>query len=137
MGREPRDESRSGSSPAEEAFAEHLRRREAGESVDLDAVCREHPELAEELRELHAAWSEADHLLGDRLSAETPDSAVISTNLMDRLEAQRSVRDRYTLRGEVARGGQGAILRVRDEDLRRDLAMKVILGRSDPSGARR
>jgi formylglycine-generating enzyme required for sulfatase activity/serine/threonine protein kinase len=36
---------------------------------------------------------------------------------------------RYVVRGEVARGGMGAILRVRDEDLRRDLAMKVVLTR--------
>jgi len=37
---------------------------------------------------------------------------------------------RYVVRGEVARGGMGAILRVRDEDLRRDLAMKVVLTRN-------
>ena len=37
---------------------------------------------------------------------------------------------RYVVRGEVARGGMGAILRVRDEDLRRDLAMKVVLSRN-------
>ena len=30
--------------------------------------------------------------------------------------------------GEVARGGMGAILRVYDDDLRRPLAMKVVLG---------
>ena len=35
---------------------------------------------------------------------------------------------RYRVRKEVARGGQGAILDVYDEDLRRNLAMKVVLG---------
>ncbi len=42
----------------------------------------------------------------------------------------------YVLRGEIARGGQGAVLRVWDQDLNRNLAMKVILGKDDekPSG---
>jgi len=35
--------------------------------------------------------------------------------------------DRYRMQGEVARGAQGAVLRVWDEDLRRDIAMKVML----------
>ena len=37
----------------------------------------------------------------------------------------------YVLRGEIARGGQGAVLRVWDQDLNRNLAMKVILGKED------
>ena len=42
----------------------------------------------------------------------------------------------YVLRGEIARGGQGAVLRVWDQDLNRNLAMKVILGKDDqkPTG---
>src|SRR5690349_50279 len=35
--------------------------------------------------------------------------------------------DRYQLQGEIARGGMGAILRGRDVDLGRDLAVKVLL----------
>jgi serine/threonine protein kinase/WD40 repeat protein/tetratricopeptide (TPR) repeat protein len=35
--------------------------------------------------------------------------------------------DRYTLLGEIARGGMGAILKGRDADLGRDLAIKVLL----------
>jgi eukaryotic-like serine/threonine-protein kinase len=42
---------------------------------------------------------------------------------------------RYQLQGEIARGGMGAILKGRDIDLGRDLALKVLLdqhrGRSD------
>ena len=34
---------------------------------------------------------------------------------------------RYETRGEIGRGGMGAILEVRDNDLRRTLAMKVLL----------
>ena len=35
--------------------------------------------------------------------------------------------DRYQLTGEIARGGMGAVLRGRDVDLGRDLAVKVLL----------
>ena len=35
--------------------------------------------------------------------------------------------DRYQLSGEIARGGMGAVLRGRDVDLGRDLAIKVLL----------
>lgn len=35
--------------------------------------------------------------------------------------------DRYRFDGEIARGGMGAVLRGRDVDLGRDLAVKVLL----------
>src|SRR5206468_2942806 len=35
--------------------------------------------------------------------------------------------DRYQLSGEIARGGMGAVLRGRDMNLGRDLAIKVLL----------
>ena len=38
-----------------------------------------------------------------------------------------SGRDRYQLQGEIARGGMGAIIKGRDTDLGRDLAVKVLL----------
>jgi len=40
---------------------------------------------------------------------------------------------RYVIGPEIARGGMGAILEVRDPDLRRSLAMKVLLGGSGPA----
>ena len=51
--------------------------------------------------------------------------------VLERLSHVRSPQDRYRCIGEIARGGMGAILRVRDGILRRDLAMKVILGEGD------
>ncbi len=41
--------------------------------------------------------------------------------------SQRDPDSRYQLQGEIARGGMGAILKGRDNDLGRDLAIKVLL----------
>ncbi len=51
-----------------------------------------------------------------------------STIILQRLRTHLGGQSRYQVRGEVARGGMGLILRVWDEDLRRELAMKVVLG---------
>jgi serine/threonine-protein kinase len=51
--------------------------------------------------------------------------------LLGRLADHRAPHSRYQVRGKLASGGMGDILRVFDEDLRRTLAMKVI--RREPS----
>lgn len=51
--------------------------------------------------------------------------------LLAKLEQLPATTDRYLVEGEIARGGQGVVLRVRDETLQRGLAMKVVLGRGD------
>jgi len=45
----------------------------------------------------------------------------------DAMPPKEEIGDRYQLSGEVARGGMGAVLRGRDVDLGRDLAVKVLL----------
>jgi len=47
-------------------------------------------------------------------------------DVIETLAGRRATHLRYRLKGEVAHGGMGSILRVWDEDLRRHLAMKVI-----------
>ena len=63
----------------------------------------------------------------DKPDAQAPSGA--SSELLRRLADHGLKQSRYKLEGEVARGGMGAILKVWDEDLRRHLAMKVILGK--------
>lgn len=58
-----------------------------------------------------------------------------TSEILGRLRAHRGGAQRYRLAGEVARGGMGAILRVWDDDLRRPLAMKVVLGGEPGSSA--
>jgi serine/threonine protein kinase/tetratricopeptide (TPR) repeat protein len=53
-----------------------------------------------------------------------------SSARIESLRSSGSSKQRYTLKGEIGRGGMGAILKVFDTDLRRHLAMKVVLGQS-------
>jgi hypothetical protein len=55
------------------------------------------------------------------------DSAHIVQPSSDAMPPPEQTGDRYQLQGEIARGGMGAVLRGRDVDLGRDLAVKVLL----------
>jgi serine/threonine-protein kinase len=55
------------------------------------------------------------------------ESAHVVKPKSDAMPAPEQTGDRYQLQGEIARGGMGAVLRGRDVDLGRDLAVKVLL----------
>jgi len=55
-------------------------------------------------------------------------------DVLRRLTERKEGHARYRLVGEIDHGGQGAILRVWDEDLQRPLAMKTMLGRLSKTG---
>jgi len=138
---------------AEHLFLEFLRRRDAGENPRIEEFCREAPQHATQLRQLHSGYEAASRLrqravepsLADRLDRQfgegvnpnvslggepTSDSGPQS-KLLERLRAEGTRGTRYKLLGEVARGGMGAILKIWDGELRRTLAMKVVLGRGE------
>jgi eukaryotic-like serine/threonine-protein kinase len=76
-------------------------------------------------------------LLRDARSGDFPCSAISPGSA--EMPARAHHGDRYQLLGEIARGGMGAVLKVRDPDLGRDLAIKVLLmkHRDCPELARR
>ncbi|MFT7542189.1 MAG: serine/threonine protein kinase, partial [Gammaproteobacteria bacterium] len=53
---------------------------------------------------------------------------------IESLRSSSNSKQRYALKGEIGRGGMGAILEIFDRDLRRHLAMKVVLGSSGQTG---
>ncbi|MEW6741679.1 MAG: SUMF1/EgtB/PvdO family nonheme iron enzyme [Planctomycetota bacterium] len=150
---------------AEELFLEFLERREGGEAVDVDALCREHPEHASELRRLHENWAKVSGLidrffespsLAERLRRqhgegvdpvvvledEGPDESQQAPSatgdaVLGQLIARGPAAGRYRLKGRIAQGGMGVVLRVWDADLRRQLAMKVMHGTASDSGTPR
>ncbi len=141
--------------PSMEEFTTFLKRRREGSKQSFEDYCRLRPQLADELRKLHADWRRMSDLY-ERLGGSSPlseqlrraygeevDPAISlgpdlssedSTHIMRRLGAHGRNQRGYESRGLVARGGMGAILRVWDEDLRRTLAMKVVLGRDEEIG---
>jgi formylglycine-generating enzyme required for sulfatase activity/serine/threonine protein kinase len=64
---------------------------------------------------------------GDATRADSQERARSESKLYDDLRERGPSSGRYRLEGEIQRGGMGAILRVYDKDLRRNLAMKVML----------
>jgi hypothetical protein len=55
------------------------------------------------------------------------ESAHVVRPKSDAMPTPEQAGDRYQLQGEIARGGMGVVLRGRDVDLGRDLAVKVLL----------
>ncbi|MCA8956066.1 MAG: serine/threonine protein kinase, partial [Planctomycetes bacterium] len=133
----------------EALFESWLAQRSGPGAADLKVLVRAHPEHAAALRGLHDRWLRSQSVLHEgsrsgslaaRLRAaygagldpriELPDEAGEgSSGNPPASRAQRSsASERYRTEREVARGGMGAVLQVWDVDLRRRLAMKVLLG---------
>jgi formylglycine-generating enzyme required for sulfatase activity/serine/threonine protein kinase len=133
---------------ASKLFAEFVAQQNSAPSVDFDAFCRAHPAAERELRLLEAHWERVLGVLQHlgvpnsrttAVSAPALDPTAHSVEVLHRLAGRKNAASRYSVKGEVARGGMGAILRVWDEDLRRNLAMKVVLSQADaktPGGTR-
>ena len=67
------------------------------------------------------------------------ESSLVVKPTSDAMPLKEEAGDRYRFDGEIARGGMGAVLRGRDVDLGRDLAVKVLLEKfaNRPDVARR
>jgi formylglycine-generating enzyme required for sulfatase activity/serine/threonine protein kinase len=107
----------------------------------LAALAEEDATLAQLVADLIRDDREADNRIDEGALAHLPSGAVaglegeadeFTSKAMKRLDDYQGSFSRYEIKGEVARGGQGVVLRIRDDLLDRDLAMKVILGRGDP-----
>jgi hypothetical protein len=118
----------------------------------LDQLCAAHPELAEEFRSLEpllrlAQSAAASRSFQQSLREQFGDDAEVTVRLEEGLGVapsggavaftERPVTSkpppeggapnpRYALEGEVGRGGMGIIFRVRDRNLSRTLAMKIM-----------
>jgi serine/threonine-protein kinase len=76
---------------------------------------------------LGAPRSSLGNMLPPLLKEAEGESAHIVQSKSDAMLPPEQTGDRYQLQGEIARGGMGAVLRGRDVDLGRDLAVKVLL----------
>ena len=136
-----RHESESSRSPtASRIFADYVARLEAGAAEDFEALCEEHRSEESLLRELREDWLQLKDVFSqlgfsgtitERIREECSDPGALEDVLLEGLGPDDSTRDRdrstrrYRVHGEIGRGGQGKVLNVWDDNLKRPLAMKV------------
>ncbi|MBK7644260.1 MAG: SUMF1/EgtB/PvdO family nonheme iron enzyme [Planctomycetes bacterium] len=138
------------SGDALEVFAEWVTQRQEGRGVEFEELLRQHPALREKLLGQEAFWTrmvgdgstlreqiERKHGRGSMPEVSLPgpepevSQAERASDLISRISKPGARYARYRIDSEVGHGAMGSVLRIWDTELRRFLAMKVILGRAD------
>jgi WD40 repeat protein/serine/threonine protein kinase len=112
----------------EQVLAEILQNEEEGTPIDLEQAVQTHPDLESSLREYFRNRAGFDRLA----SILAPPPAMPDLPIGSRI-------DGYEIIEEIDRGGRGIVYRVRDAELNRSLAVKVLLPklRNDADAVRR
>jgi serine/threonine-protein kinase len=117
-------------------LAELTQQFRRGENPDVNAVARQHPDVAGELRELWPAVVLAEELArpGAELSTIRPGPPVMAEPPSAPLCVAREFGD-YELQEEIGRGGMGVVFKARQKSLDRTVAVKMVLRGNLASGA--
>ena len=124
-----------GSCELEPLYGQALEALEAGRTPDLQALSLGDSSTRNRLQDFCDDWRRARRGLsrrGAKTRAREESEAPAATDsawskVLERLASHRPGSSRYRHRGEIARGGMGAIVEVWDEDLRRRSAKKILL----------
>ena len=151
-------QSKSDRTIAEEHFAARLVELEDGTPGVLEELCEEHPQFATYFQELHEDWKRVRDIfdagggspqtlsvdlgklvagvIDERKEAGAASGSDTATEAaIGRLRERLDPESRLEVQGELARGGMGAVLSVLDKNLRREMAMKVMLKQTEPGRA--
>lgn len=96
----------------------------SGQHVDIERVCDEHPDLADELRELWGAVMIADAAASSEAQVTSSGNAQEAPALNFELPCRFGD---YELLEEIGRGGMGVVYRARQLSLNRVVALKMII----------
>jgi tetratricopeptide (TPR) repeat protein/tRNA A-37 threonylcarbamoyl transferase component Bud32 len=115
----------------EQVLAEILRNEEEGTPIDLEQAVQTYPDLESSLREFFRNRAAFDRV-APILAPTAPPPATPDLPAGSRV-------DGYEIIEEIDRGGRGIVYRVRDAELHRSLAVKVLLPslRDDADAVRR
>jgi serine/threonine-protein kinase len=115
-------------------LADVSEQQRCGQKPDLDALSRQHPDLADELRQLLAIAQIADEI------SRSQDGAAVTISQPTRIQPQipsgtpRTFGD-FELVEEIGRGGMGVVYKAWEKSLKRFVALKMILRGEHASGA--
>jgi serine/threonine-protein kinase len=104
--------------------------RRQGRPADLDALSAEHPDLADELRELWGAVLLAEELVHDNRPSTShgpgQEKPLPALRAGEAAASSKMFGD-YELLEEIGRGGMGVVYKARQRSLNRTVALKMIL----------
>jgi serine/threonine-protein kinase len=123
---------------ANEIFAAALEMSGAERQAYLEQTCSSDNELRRQVEAMLAAHAQAGSFLDQPVGGEWLSTATVAPSSGPPLPATGSVVQalsgpgvdlpgRYQMEEEIARGGMGAVLRGRDTELKREIAVKVLL----------
>jgi serine/threonine protein kinase/WD40 repeat protein len=111
-------------------------RAAAGDGDGIEGLCEQHPELADELRRMHADFQQCQPVLeqlgwtssfSERLTSLYGAGADPKVTVdEDELASERTSAERYRVGDSIGSGAMGTVYRVWEQKLRRSLAMKVL-----------
>lgn len=105
----------------EQALEQYLLAAERGESIDPEALAAAYPSCRQEILD----FVQMDRQFRSQRISAGHDSSVESRTLLTPVSFGE-----YESLGEISRGGMGIVLRARHRSLRRDVAIKVLIGGS-------
>ncbi len=127
----------------EQCLDEWQHQRASGLKPDLEKICQERPDLLPLIRQRAEAFAAMDHALGEDVTTVPPSSGAEQAVDSGKAKSQESrshmmlANAKYRVVRFHAKGGLGEVLVAQDEQLRRQVAIKRILGDRTTDSSRR
>lgn len=120
----------------ESLYATWREAHDRGDGQEFDSYCADHPDAAAELRALHDACARLMRVLRPtpRVKSAQRTGSKSLDQVLERLRSHQPEMPCYEEPEVLREGGMGQLLRVRDVDLRRYVAKKVIRRRGNDHG---